>query len=460
MEAALRRPHHAGWVAGLVLLLSLAVAGGCGDQGPGHNANLILITIDTLRADFLGCYGYPEPVSPNLDRLAAQAIVFERAYATAPFTGPSHASILTSRHPSEHGMIYNGHRARNLALGADCTTLAEHLQKAGFNTRALVSGGPLDARFGFGRGFEGFTLVPQMDYADSGGDPAEVNRRAGNWLLDWKHTGSRDRFFLWVHYFVPHLPYLCPATARDSLGIPDSVPVVDEGNAGLLPTEVVRQAYRGEVFTVDAFVGALVARLGELELDDDTIIAVVSDHGEYLQEHGQINHHGLYDEVLHVPMFITWRALKAAERRPATASTLDLVPTLLEMLEVPALPGARGRSRRHPAPATPVFAEWRDFHLLDADSTLPGQFQVSIQSGAGKLIRDVLFPEASECYDLATDPAEAKNLYGTEIPLPGELARDLDRHIAQDLPAGLAGVQDIHLDEESLRMLRSLGYVR
>ena len=446
-----------------LLLLGLVVVAGCGGRGrPEQANNLILITIDTLRADFLGSYGYPAPVSPHLDDLAARSILWERAYATAPFTGPSHASILTGQDPSAHGMIFNGHRAPQLAIGRGTETLAEHLTTAGFNTKAVVSGGPLGARFGFGRGFESFNLVPQLDHGDSGGDPAQVHQRATNWLLDWKYSGRQDRFFLWVHYFDCHLPFTSAPGIRDSLGIAFAG-TVDEQNVRDLPGADVREAYRAEVFEVDAWIGRLVAELEKLELADDTIIAVVSDHGEYLQEHGLVNHHGLRDEVLHVPMFIHWRGLQATERREAVVSTIDLAPTLCDLLGVDPLPGARGRSLRRPVPQddrTPVFAEWRDFRLLGDEAPLPGQFQISAQQGERKLIRDVIFPDSSEVFDLAVDPVENVNLVRTHAALADELGAILDTHVHDDLPAGLAGVQDISLDDKALEMLRSLGYVR
>lgn len=441
-----------------LIFCALIALAGCSDNG-GHNANLILITLDTQRADFLGSYGYPEPVSPNLDRLAEQSLLFENAYATAPFTAPSHASILTGQHLSTHGVIYNGHRARSLAIGAESVTLAEHLGQAGFNTKAVVSGGPLDARFGFGRGFEGYNLIPQMGYPDSGGDPAQVTRRAGNWLKDWKYTGKQERFFLWVHYFVPHLPYLNRPAVRDTLGILFGE-TVDEINAATLPVDDVRQAYRAEVFEMDRFIGELIARLAKLELADDTIIAVVGDHGEYLQEHGLTYHHSLYDEVLHVPMFIHWRDLQATERRSGAVSIIDLAPTLLDLLGVDKMATAQGHSLRKSVAPAPVFAEWRDFRLLGDHKPRPGDFLVSVQDGRHKLIRDVLFPESSMCFDLNVDPAESTNLFGAEHPLPVELGAVLDDHLKHGLPQGLAGIDDIQIDKKSLEMLRSLGYVR
>lgn len=445
---------------GLLWLPFLAMSViGCDRTPSAHQANLILITMDTLRADYLGCYGEQAPVSPHLDKLAATAILFEQAYATAPFTGPSHASILTSQHPSTHGMIYNGHRARSLAIGAQSVTLAEHLGQAGFNTKAVVSGGPLDARFGFGRGFESFNLIPQLGNTDSGGDPVQVNRRVGNWLIDWRHTGKKERFFLWVHHFTPHLPYVARAGDRAALGITFDE-TVDDDNVVTLPTDQVRDAYRAEVLAADRFVGELMAQLEELGLAENTVIAVVSDHGEYLHEHNYTNHHQLFAEVLHVPMFIHWFGLAGTDRRSGTVSIIDLAPTLLELLGVAALPTAQGRSLLKPQSdleEVPVFAEWRDFRLLSGQTPREGDFLISVQDGDDKLIRDVLFPEASRMFDLAQDPTESKPILGRGDE---HLNRLLDSHLRDDLPQGLAGIGDIHLDQKSREMLRSLGYVR
>ncbi|MFT5232388.1 MAG: choline-sulfatase [Candidatus Krumholzibacteriia bacterium] len=435
------------------------VGAGC-DSGPDtRQANLILISLDTLRADYLGCYGQATPVSPHLDQLAESAIVFEKAYATAPFTGPSHASILTSQHPSTHGMIYNGHRARNLAIGERSVTLAEHLGQAGFNTKAIVSGGPLAARFGFGRGFESFNLVPQLDNLDSGGDPEQITQRAGNWLLDWHHSGQKERFFLWVHHFTPHLPYVGRPADRASLGMAFDQ-TVDDKNVATLPLQNVRDAYGAEVLAADRFVGELLAKLEELGMAENTVIAVVSDHGEYLQEHGLTNHHRLFDEVLHVPMFIHWPKWMASDRRSGSVSTLDLAPTLLDMLGVSPLPYAQGRSllaAETNESEVAVFAEWRDFRLLSEQAPRKNDFLISVQLGQKKLIRDILFPQASQSFDLAQDPRELHPIDGEFMTKMNTL---LDTHLQEGLPEGLAGVGDINLDAKSLEMLRSLGYVR
>jgi arylsulfatase A-like enzyme len=162
-------------------------------------------------------------------------------------------------------------------------------------------------------------------------------------------------------------------------------------------------------------------------------------------------------------MFVRAPAMTARERRPEVVSTIDLAPTLLDLLDLPPLPGAQGRSllRTGPGDARPAFAEWRDFRLLlKRHEAGPGDFQIGVQDGDAKLIKDLLVPGASLLFDQAVDPAEDRNLFPEGAELRARLQEILDRHVREDLPDGLAGVQDIEIDAESMEMLRSLGYVR
>jgi arylsulfatase A-like enzyme len=196
------------WIAlGVIYVAAGTGLGGCDEMERnryGTSENLILVTVDTLRSDFLGVYGHEEPVSPNIDLMASRALIFERAYSTAPFTAPSHASILTAQHPSTHGVIFNGHRAP-VTISGTSVTIAEHLQAEGFETAAVVSAGPLHSKYGFGRGFNEYHLVQRSAHGDLGGDGARVIQKAAEWL-DSRRPG--ERFFLWVHLFDPHLQYV------------------------------------------------------------------------------------------------------------------------------------------------------------------------------------------------------------------------------------------------------------
>jgi len=426
-----------------------------------HSRNLLLITIDTLRADSLGAYGSEDNSSANLDRLAEDSLVFDRAYATAPFTAPSHASILTSQHPSANGMIYNGHRLE-VSIDAKSVTLAEHLRKAGFATAAVVSAGPLDQKYGFSRGFQKFTRIKARKHNDLGGAAAFVNAAAEEWLLRRSGDQENERFFLWLHYFDPHLPYVGPREFRDGLECDPDV-VVSLGNAKRLPKRVVKQCYQAEVLEADGHIGEILRFLDDHDLSQDTLVAVTADHGEYLLEHGLVDHSRLYDEVLHVPMIIHWPGGRAAERRSRPVSTIDLVPTLLAILGVESLPTAQGRNLLAPSGSEkdlPVFAEWRHYRMLNKDRRAkPGNFLVSVQMGDTKYIQDILFPDSSSLFDLEEDPDELLDLYPEDPEALGRMKKLLNQHVVDDLPNGLLGVEEIQIDEESMQMLRALGYV-
>ena len=271
--------------------------------------NLVLITIDTLRVDYLGVYGYPDFISPNIDGLAQSAILFEKAYATAPFTGPSHASILTSQHPSTHGIIFNGHKAPGKNAKSSLT-LSEHLKKNGFATAGVVSGVSLSKKYGFGRGFEYFKRIKRdrrHGQKDKGGDGNKVTSVAGKWIKKaaqkWHASKGAQRFFLWIHYFDPHLPYVCDEKVYQKLKISTLSPVTQK-NIRKIEKNHIYQSYRAEVFETDQQIGILLKFLKDYGVAFNTIVAVVSDHGEYLGEKGLFDHLLLFEQVLHVPMFI------------------------------------------------------------------------------------------------------------------------------------------------------------
>jgi len=422
----------------------------------GTSENLILVTVDTLRSDFLGVYGHETPVSPNIDRMASQSLIFERAYSTAPFTAPSHASILTAQHPSTHGVIFNGHRAP-VSISSASVTIAEHLQAEGFDTRAVVSAGPLGSKYGFGRGFDEFQLVQQSAHRDWGGDGARVVQQAGAWL-DTRRPG--ERFFLWVHLFDPHLPYASSKETLEQLGLAPDL-IVERQNAKKLPAETLRSAYRAEVYEMDRHFGNLQRHLHSSGLDGSTLIALTADHGEYLGEHGLIDHSQLYDEVLAVPLLIRPPGLENQVRRADVVSTVDLAPTLLELLGVGPLPYAQGHSLLdRTASDRAAYAEWRNYSTLkNGYRSRPGDFLMSVQVDSRKYIFDVLVPQASQYYDLAGDPDERRNLHFARDEDLERLHSIFKEHVREDLPNGILGVDQVSIDDESREMLRSLGYL-
>ncbi len=430
----------------------LAAAGVHAEPAPPWN--LLLVSIDTLRADLLGVYGGPTRTTPNLDALARRAIVFERAYATAPITGPSHASILTAQHPSKHGIVFNGHRVE-AKVGS--RTLTEALRDAGFRTGAFVSAAPVDARYGFGRGFEHFDLVQGGNApGDSGADGVAVIEAA----RDWIGTLAGQRFFVWVHLFKPHLPYAASSHIWTGLGMNRRIVVPNIEAALNTPPARLRTAYRADVNEADEQLGRLLGMLEGLSVLDRTMIAIVADHGEYLGEHGRASHNGLYDPVLRVPLLIAVPG-GSRQRRSDPVSTVDLTPTLLHLLSLPPLATAQGRNLLADGAESsrvPVFAEWRAFQARDKQRGLVAtDTLMSVQLGDHKLIRSLVPPFEEELYDLAADPGEERDLSRERPELLATLRGLLAEHARRNLPEGPLGVP--RFEEGDLEMLRALGYV-
>ncbi len=315
---------------------------------PGSR-NLLLITLDTSRADALGCYGGGAS-TPNLDRLAAAGHLFEKAFSVAFGTTPSHASLMTASPAARHG-VYNN----KTALGDELPVLASVLAEQGYATAAFVSAKPLARVMGLDRGFDLFDDVLVLDPASGLGRYSKAERRAARTTdraLEWLASVRAIPFFAWIHYFDPHQPYSPVGWAADegdlrgwfetSAGKPRYVRPAD--TEALSSTDLKelaragRRRYLREIEQVDAQVGRLLAALEGLEVDDRTVVAVVGDHGEHFGERGREHmfaHHTLFDEVSRVPLLIAWAGDRSRQRRhEQLVGTLDVAPTLLDLLEV------------------------------------------------------------------------------------------------------------------------------
>ncbi|MGB2712787.1 MAG: sulfatase-like hydrolase/transferase [Vicinamibacterales bacterium] len=270
---------------------------------PASTRSLILFTIDTLRADRVGAYGYGAARTPTMDSLGREGAVFTRAFATAPITLPAHASIMTGRYPPGHGARHNGIRVR-----ADVPTIAEALSRSGFATGAFVGAFPLDRRFGLNRGFAAYG-----DRMPRGAGEHPANERPGREVadeaIDWLGQHRSSRFFLWVHFFDPHAPY---GDARDGR-----------------PTAV---RYDDEIAESDRQMRRVLDALGELR--STTLVAVTGDHGEAFGEHGEIAHSiFVYDTTLRVPLILAGPSVRARQI-DTPVSHVDLAPTLMRLLGV------------------------------------------------------------------------------------------------------------------------------
>jgi arylsulfatase A-like enzyme len=331
-------PHGGVWLA-LALVAGCAgcSAGGARDDaGPADTPKLaILISIDTLRADHLGFYGYPRPTSPNLDALAREAVVFEDAQSTAPWTLPAHASILTGRYPSRLGIAGVASQ-----LPPEVPTLAELLRSAGWQTAAFVNSRFLSERHGFERGFSHFEYLPESYHQI--GSAADLLERAANRIAE-----PRERpLFIFLHIYDVHSDYrarhvhqhdLVRPYDGDTAGLTAQLQAVRNTDALLEASDLAHlvDLYDAQIREVDANLGRFFERLRLLGEFQNAFIALVADHGDEFQEHGGVMHgRSHYREVLRVPFLVRDPAWPSPRRIASPVSTVDVVPTMLGALGI------------------------------------------------------------------------------------------------------------------------------
>jgi tetratricopeptide (TPR) repeat protein len=397
-----------------------------GASPPLARANVLLITIDTLRADRVGAYGGPAGVTPTLDRLASEGLRFETTYTHVPLTLPSHAALMTGAYPHVNGVRDNG----SFRFDGKRPTLANTLKAAGYHTAAFVGSFVLDARFGLNAGFDLYD--DRYGSRPSGADLSQVERTADAVLapaLRWI-AAIETPWFAWVHLYDPHEPYAPPEPFR---------------------SRFASDPYAGEIAFADARLGAALDELTGRGRLTNTLVIVAADHGESLGEHEERTH-GLfgYDATLRVPL-ILWATdvLRPGVVR-GPAQLVDVMPTVLELIGAPG-EVASGRSlwpfARDGRPVTDAGVY---FEALNASLTRHWAPLTGVVAGGLKFI-DLPIPEL---YDLAADPAERTNLYGERKDAAAQLARRLADIRAGGLPPTPAAV-----DRETELRLRSLGYV-
>jgi arylsulfatase A-like enzyme/Flp pilus assembly protein TadD len=420
-------------VAALAAALAATTAPGCSTpRSPGvAPRRVVLITLDTTRADRIGCYGYAGAATPTLDRLASGGVLFANAVAPTPITLPSHATLFTGAYPARHGVRNNG----TFRLGADLPTLAERFRAAGYSTAAVIGSAMLDSRYGLDRGFDLYDdSIPPLRNRDllvAERTASEVTRRA----LDWAHGQGERRWFMWVHYFDPHYEYAAPE------------PFASRFKA---------QPYDGEIAYVDSEVGRLLDGLGS---PSDTLVAVAGDHGESLGEHGERSHGiFIYAATQRVPLLLAWGGgLPGGSRIEGVVSLADVAPTLAEIARLEPLEAAQGDSllaaiRSGEPPRRPVLIESWLPRLNYGWSELTG-----IQDERWKFIR----APRPELYDLAADPGEIRNLAPAEPSRAEDYAARLDETLKRHgVPQGAdPSARASPADPETLQLLRSLGYL-
>jgi choline-sulfatase len=431
-EAATGAGGSKGWsrtvpvAAAAVVALLLAGVGLWRGSRRAH-PNLLLITLDTLRADHVGAYGAAQAKTPRLDGLAARGVRFEHAEAAVPLTGPSHATILTGQYPPVHGVRDNV----AFALGEKHRTLAEMLREKGYRTGGFVGAYTVAGAFGFGQGFDVF----HENFKEGAGAGAQ---RRGNEVADdaiaWLDAPSSGPFFAWLHFYDPHAPYDPPEPYKGAF-------------AG--------RAYDGEIAFTDEQVGRVLDALKAAGHEGDTVVAVLADHGESLGEHGELTHGVLiYESTLRIPFLLAGPGVPAGVVAKPRVGTVDLVPTVLGLLGLAPpldLPGRdlRPALRGERLPVEPFYSESLFGRLTCRWSSLRG-----ITEGDYKLV----VGSRSEIFNLAEDPGEKQDLSAREGPRLERMRATLRAALSKMAPGGdSAHTAAIAPDQESI--LRSLGYV-
>ncbi len=424
---------------------------------------IVLMTLDTLRADVLGCYGNREVQTPAFDRLAAKSTVFTRAFSTTNVTNSSHVSIFTSLHLKDHGVVNN-----RTKLEPTTRTMIEEVSQQGLTTAGFVaaylfegSRSSLSGRFDE---FYGCEVVSQRRAEDVNGD-----------LLPWLNEHANEDFFVWVHYFDPHMPYDAPYPFNrmyrsDSTGEKIERQLNYGGNLDWFAesddAQYYRNQYHGEVSYLDQQVGELLDHLEALSILDGALIGVVADHGESLGEHGiYCGHGGLYDSTTRVPLMVKLPGQQRGGAFDGLVSSMDLYPSIAEAFDFEAPPPIRGRSLLSVMKAVGFSGEVPPSDGFDSVvSEYAGLSQVTVRTPDHRFLLALkdreLYPrfglekDKIELYDLTKDPGQLRDISGLEV----DLVRGFEEQVRQFLADRIRSSAREVLGEEDRKKLLELGY--
>ena len=442
----------------------------------GSRPNILLITLDTVRADLLGCYGHSRPTSPEIDVLAAKSTRFDRAISQAPWTLPSYSSMFSSLSAEEHGVVHRNHRFPDQLL-----SFVELLAAGGYTTAGFVSGTFTDADWGFDQGFDSYDdlgMVTDDDGERAGSSSVEevkkrmdraARRVTSEEITDkacaWLEQNREHRFFLLAHYFDPHADYLEHAGFSERFAPEPIVKRLDLSGTPI-PADTARQKalHEGELAFTDHHIGRLLDRLRELDLERETVVVLCADHGEEFFERGRQGHgHALFDELVRVPLLLQVPGMAVPGVVTEPVANLDIGPTLLDLAGLPPLPSARGRSllpllqpsnertpvavfsSRHP-PSPPPAPQRKP----------PDWFRVDLG--------ELTYLELSKprrfrfLFDSVADPLHTRNLARSRPEDADRLASLYHEALAKVSPRAGAP-EEIQLSEDVRQRLAELGYL-
>ncbi len=442
-------------VATLIGLMVLSLLGaGCSSSSGDAGDSVVLVMVDTLRADHLGCYGYDRDTSPNLDRLAASGVLFENFYSVAPWTNPAIATLFTGRYPRAVFPPLPHKKAIGVPLPSQLSTLAEQLREGGLRTVALVDHPGINQALQFDQGFEQWRSL----FQEGGFDTWTVTD--ADFVLtrfrDSLDELGRERFFLYLHLVYPHRPYV-PPPPYDTLFGPSSR---ETGRSRRL--EMIN-AYDGEVRYTDELIGRIAEALDERRLTQSTWLLVTSDHGEGFWEHHQAEHgNSFFNELTKIPLIVVPPKAEgvAGLRISSPASLIDLMPTILSLGGLQPPPELEGRDLRTSWTEPDEFetARW----LFIASPHSKDVEAAAVVHGDLKYIDRLPWRRPRPAlFDLAQDPAEKRNLAGRSSRTT-EMHRRLQAHLkdSDEQRSGLLREDEVELDPEVLERLRALGYLQ
>lgn len=441
--------------------------------------NVIIISLDTLRADHLGCYGYNRNTSPNIDELAEDSALFSNTYAPSPWTLPSHVSLMTSLNTINHGVYQNGQK-----IDSSIRTLADWLRVNGFFTTAFTGGGFVSGLFGLHKGFDSYHVRGGIQNPNS----AEVLCRAA---LDWLDRNRDRSFFLFLHTYQIHNPFVSPPPYNEMFlregaeykGIDTNDLRIARENRFKPLSDELRQNIvdlydAGIRYTDECLIKPLVAKLEELELYDRTMIILVSDHGEEFFDHqAWIHTHSVYDEVIRVPLIIKFfDSVHRGRRIEDFVRLIDVMPTVLDLLEIDpsdqflegktllSLLHERRDDRRETARVfiSDLAPDIENNHIPGKITLNHGRYKIIInEKYSDSQLAYFLHPPPAvpeiEIYDLETDPEETDNL---ALSQPGLVKKMMDFMETRYVPAAKRKPSEVELSEEIRRQLRALGYIK
>lgn len=439
----------------ICVLAALFILAGCErEQGP-LRPNLILVSIDTLRADHLSCYGYERHTSPTLDKLASEGVLFENAHATSPWTLPSHGTLLTGFYPSQNGL-----NSELSTLPSELETLAMVLSKHSFSTAAVVNSFFVSRRFGFDRGFDYFCFVPE-NHAPAGAAPIIIEQ-----AIQWVQQHKSQQFFLFLHFYDVHGNYCSlPRYEKQFVGPYNGVAdgslaqLLEFRKGKILLDEVdikhLVDLYDAGIRQLDDQLKRLFNFLQQEALLEKSFLIVTSDHGEEFLDHGGVLHgRTQYQELIHIPLIIQGPGIPPSKRFKGIVSLVDVMPTTISLLGIPSPSHFAGldlcplwQESLYKLPDRFIFSEADQYNVKN-------NIKRAVWQGRYKLHYDLLTKKL-ELYNLADNPTERLDI-ASEHPSVVEL---LFAELKKFMQASARGRQSVPLSLEEIEKLKSLGYL-